>query len=53
LADQTQTSSTEKVRMDTCAKNEHTRYVRLTLTGLAIDEPALISEIKIKGKPSP
>jgi hypothetical protein len=53
LVDQTQASTTDKVRTDTCEKNEHNRYVRLTLTGLAINRPALITEIKIQGKPSP
>jgi hypothetical protein len=53
LVDQTQTTSTEKVRTDTCTKNEHNRYLRLTLTGLLMNQPALVEEIKIQGKPSP
>ena len=53
LRDQTQTNSTDKVRTDSCAKNEHTRYLRLTLTGLVIDHPALIEEVKVQGKPTP
>jgi hypothetical protein len=53
LVDQTQTTGTDKVRADTCAKNEHNRYLRLTLTELITDHPALVEEIKIQGKPSP
>jgi beta-galactosidase len=53
LVDQTQTNSTDKARTDTCLKNAHIRQVRLTLTGLITDQPALITEIKIKGSPSP
>jgi len=53
LVDQTQTNSTDKVRSDTCAKNEHNRYLRLTLTELVVDQPPLVEEIKIQGKPSP
>jgi beta-galactosidase len=53
LADQTRTTSADKVRTDTCAKNERNRYLRLTLTGLPADHPALVEEIKIQGKPAP
>jgi hypothetical protein len=53
LADETQTNSSEKVRSDVCAKNEHILQVRLTLTGLITDQPPLIAEVKVKGKPSP
>lgn len=53
LVDQTQTASTKKVRTDACAKNEHNRYLRFSLTELGMDHPALIEEIKIQAKPSP
>ena len=53
LADQTQAASTDQVRTDSCAKNERSRYLRLTMTELLIDHPPQIEEIKIKGKPSP
>lgn len=53
LADQTLSNSKDKVRTDVCAENEHILEVRLTLTGLVADQPPSISEVKIKGKPSP
>lgn len=53
LVDQTQSTSADKVRTDTCVKNEHNRYLRLTLTEMLTDHPALIQEIKVQGKPSP
>jgi hypothetical protein len=53
LSDQTQTTSTAKVRRDPCAKNDHNRYLRLTITGLPANQPALIDEIKIFASPSP
>jgi beta-galactosidase len=53
LTDQTQTSSTDKIRTDICAKNAHNRFLRLTLTELIVDQPALVEEIKIQGKPTP
>jgi beta-galactosidase len=53
LTDQTKTTNTDKIRADTCAKNEHNRYLRLTLTGLPLAQAALVEEIKIEGKTSP
>jgi len=53
LTDQTQAASMEKVRADICAKNEHNRYLRLSLTGLLGDHPPLVEEVQIQGKPSP
>jgi hypothetical protein len=53
LADQTQTTNASQVRTDACAKNEHNRYLRLTITGLPAQQAALVEEINILGKPSP
>ena len=53
LADLTQSTSIDQVRNDSCAQNDHNRYLRLTLTGTAANHPPLIEEIKIMGKPSP
>jgi beta-galactosidase len=53
LTDQSQSTITSKVRTDYCAKNEHNRYVRLTLTGFATGKPPLINEIKVQGTASP
>jgi len=41
------------VRTNNRNKNEHNRYLRLTLAEMIIDHPPQIEEIKIKGKPSP
>lgn len=53
LVDQTQATGTQKVRTDACAKNDHNRFLRFSLTEMVIDHPALIGEIKIQAKPSP
>ncbi len=53
LADQTQTSGSAQVRTDACAKNEHNRFLRLTLTGLPSQQAALVEEVKIFARPSP
>ena len=53
LTDQSQSTITSKVRTDYCAKNEHNRYVRLTLTAFATGKPPLINEIKVQGTASP
>jgi len=52
LSDQTQATSIEKVRTDTCAPNQRNRYVRLTFTELIVDHAPVIEEIKIQGKPT-
>jgi len=53
LADESQTTSAEKVRKDACAKNDHLRYLRITLTGLPANQAAVIDEVKIFARPSP
>jgi hypothetical protein len=53
LADQTQTTSAAKVRNDACAKNDHNRYLHLTITGLPANQAALVEEVKIFARPSP
>jgi hypothetical protein len=52
LSDQTQTTSTAKVRMDQCANNAHIRYVRLTITGLPANQAPVVNEVRIFAKPS-
>jgi hypothetical protein len=53
LVDQTQTASTDKVRSDSCAKNDHCQFVRVIFTGLPAGQPAAVAEIKIFGNYSP
>jgi len=53
LADDTQTTSTDTVRKDNCAKNDHNRYLRFTITGLPAGKAALVQEVKIFAVPSP
>jgi len=53
LTDQTQNASTEKVRTDPCAKNDHCQFVRLTFTALRPGQLAAIGEIKMFGNYSP
>jgi len=53
LADDTQTTSTAKGRKDACAKNDHMRYLRITITGLPAGQAAVVDEVKIFAKPSP
>jgi len=53
LSDQTQTTSTAKVRQDTCAKNDHCQFIRLTLTSLPPGQAAALPEVRVQGKPSP
>jgi alpha-L-fucosidase len=52
LSDQTGTASTARVRTDACAKNARNRYLRLTITGLPSNEPALVNEIRVFAEPS-
>jgi hypothetical protein len=52
LSDQTDTTSTARVRTDPCAKNGHNRYLRLTITGLPSSEPAVVDEVRIFATPS-
>ena len=53
LKDQTQTANTDQHRVETCANNQHIRYVRITLTGGVSNQPTLIEEVKIQGRQSP
>jgi alpha-L-fucosidase len=53
LVDQTQTASTDKIRTDPCAKNDHCQFVRVTFTGLPPGQPAAVAEIKMFGSYSP
>jgi hypothetical protein len=53
LADQTQTTRTDKVRTDACAKNDHSQFVRVTFTGLPADKPAAVAEFKVFGAYTP
>lgn len=50
LADQSQATSTEKVRSENFPADTHCQYVRLTFTGLPPGRPASISEVKIQGQ---
>jgi hypothetical protein len=52
IIDQSQTASSDKVRSDTCTKNERIRFLRLTLTGLPTHRAAIVNEVKIFGRPS-
>jgi hypothetical protein len=52
LSDQTRATATDKVRTDSCAKNERNRFLRLTITGLPADKAALVGEVKIFATPS-
>jgi hypothetical protein len=52
LADQTRTASTDKTRIDPCAKNDRSRYLCLFLKELIVGHAPQIEEIKIVGKPS-
>ena len=47
LADETASTSTDRVRTDRCAKNAHNRYLRLTITGLPPGQAAVVNEVKI------
>jgi hypothetical protein len=53
LADETQSTSTARVRQDLCAKNEHCQFIRLTFTGLPPGQPAELPEVTVQAKPSP
>jgi hypothetical protein len=53
LADQTQTAFTDKIRTDTCAKNDHCQFVRMTFTGLPPGRAAAVAEMKMSGNYSP
>jgi hypothetical protein len=53
LVDQTQTASTDKIRADACAKNDHCQFVRVTFVGLPSDRSAAVAEIKMFGNYSP
>ena len=53
LADQTQTTSTAIVREDSCAKNDHCQFIRLTFTNLPPGQPAALFEVSVRGQPSP
>jgi len=52
LSDQTHNHSTDRVRIDSCAPNDYTRYLRLTLTGLPNNEAAQVEEVGIFTKPA-
>ncbi len=53
LADPTQAGSTLGMRTDTCKRNEHNRYLRLTLYELNPGQPPLVEEIGVQGILSP
>ena len=53
LADETQTTATDQVRTDPCAKNDHCQFVRITFTGLPSGQVPAVAEIKMTGNYSP
>jgi len=53
LADETQTTATDQVRTDPCAKNDYCQFVRITFTGLPSGQVPAVAEIKMTGNYSP
>jgi len=53
LADQSQSTSTARVRLDPCAKNDHCQFVRLTFISLPPGQTAALPEVSIQAQPSP
>jgi hypothetical protein len=49
VADQTQTVSTEKVRIDTMHPGARGRFLRLKFTGLPARRPAALAEVEVSG----
>jgi hypothetical protein len=52
LSDQTRSTAVDRVRTDSCAKNERSRYLRLTITGLPANKAVTVAELRIFTTPS-